>query len=185
MASKYIGCWEAEDADQFSWRAHTVTGSQHLPEINGHRLLLDCGLYQGRRGETYNSRRARPRGRGLAALPADRGHAPPDRRRGARGDEADGDPRQHGPRPGRRPGGARRRAARRDDRRRRARRDRSRADARRRPAARRTGRDRAPAHRLGDARRARADGRARRRQPARGARRRADAEPRRRTRPQN
>jgi metallo-beta-lactamase family protein len=30
-----------------------VTGSQHLLEINGHRLLLDCGLYQGRRAETY------------------------------------------------------------------------------------------------------------------------------------
>jgi metallo-beta-lactamase family protein len=30
-----------------------VTGSQHLLEINGHRLLLDCGLYQGRRSETY------------------------------------------------------------------------------------------------------------------------------------
>ncbi len=37
----------------FHGAAHTVTGSQHLLEINGHRLLLDCGLYQGRRGETY------------------------------------------------------------------------------------------------------------------------------------
>jgi metallo-beta-lactamase family protein len=37
----------------FHGAAHTVTGSQHLLEINGQRLLLDCGLYQGRRGETY------------------------------------------------------------------------------------------------------------------------------------
>ena len=38
----------------FHGAAHTVTGSQHLLEINGHRLLLDCGLYQGRRSETYS-----------------------------------------------------------------------------------------------------------------------------------
>jgi metallo-beta-lactamase family protein len=38
----------------FHGAAHTVTGSQHLLEINGKRLLLDCGLYQGRRDETYS-----------------------------------------------------------------------------------------------------------------------------------
>jgi len=37
----------------FHGAAHTVTGSQHLLEVNGHRLLLDCGLYQGRRADTY------------------------------------------------------------------------------------------------------------------------------------
>src|SRR3972149_3451121 len=37
----------------FHGAAHTVTGSQHLLEINGAKLLLDCGLYQGRRADTY------------------------------------------------------------------------------------------------------------------------------------
>ena len=37
----------------FHGAAHTVTGSQHLLEINGKKLLLDCGLYQGRRKDTY------------------------------------------------------------------------------------------------------------------------------------
>ncbi|NUQ86825.1 MAG: MBL fold metallo-hydrolase, partial [Anaerolineales bacterium] len=38
----------------FHGAARTVTGSQHLLEVNGHRLLLDCGLYQGRRADTYS-----------------------------------------------------------------------------------------------------------------------------------
>jgi metallo-beta-lactamase family protein len=37
----------------FHGAAHTVTGSQHLIEINGKRLLLECGLYQGKRAEAY------------------------------------------------------------------------------------------------------------------------------------
>src|SRR5436305_2039452 len=31
--------------------ARTVTGSMHLVEAAGKRLLLDCGLFQGRRAE--------------------------------------------------------------------------------------------------------------------------------------
>jgi metallo-beta-lactamase family protein len=37
----------------FHGAAHTVTGSQHLLEINGAKLLLDCGMYQGKRSESY------------------------------------------------------------------------------------------------------------------------------------
>jgi len=39
---------------KFCGAARTVTGSQHLLEINGKKLLLDCGLYQGKREESYN-----------------------------------------------------------------------------------------------------------------------------------
>jgi metallo-beta-lactamase family protein len=38
---------------RFHGAAQTVTGSQHLLEVNGARLLLECGLFQGRRSETY------------------------------------------------------------------------------------------------------------------------------------
>jgi len=38
---------------QFLGGARTVTGSQHLLFINGKKILLECGLFQGRRKDTY------------------------------------------------------------------------------------------------------------------------------------
>ena len=38
---------------EFHGAARTVTGSRHLLRVNGRALLLDCGLYQGRRSDTY------------------------------------------------------------------------------------------------------------------------------------
>ena len=37
----------------FHGAARTVTGSMHLLEINGAFILLECGLFQGKRKETY------------------------------------------------------------------------------------------------------------------------------------
>jgi metallo-beta-lactamase family protein len=37
---------------QFLGAAQTVTGSMHLLSLNGQRVLLDCGLFQGHRGES-------------------------------------------------------------------------------------------------------------------------------------
>lgn len=34
---------------EFCGAAQTVTGSQHLVEVSGKRILFDCGMYQGRR----------------------------------------------------------------------------------------------------------------------------------------
>ena len=33
--------------------ARTVTGSQHLIEVNGYKILLECGFFQGRRSDMY------------------------------------------------------------------------------------------------------------------------------------
>ena len=35
----------------------TTTGSMYLVEVNGHRILLECGLYQGRREESIRRNR--------------------------------------------------------------------------------------------------------------------------------
>ena len=42
---------------QFIGAAQTVTGSQHLLYINGKKILLDCGLYQGKRKEAFEINR--------------------------------------------------------------------------------------------------------------------------------
>jgi metallo-beta-lactamase family protein len=45
---------------QFLGAAQTVTGSMHLLSVNGHRILLDCGLYQGKRAEAFERNRNFP-----------------------------------------------------------------------------------------------------------------------------
>src|SRR5574341_894685 len=44
----------------FHGAAQTVTGSQHLLAINGSKRLLECGLYQGHRAESYERNRSIP-----------------------------------------------------------------------------------------------------------------------------
>jgi metallo-beta-lactamase family protein len=44
----------------FCGAAGTTTGSKHLIEVNGQRILLDCGLYQGRRKEAFERNRDFP-----------------------------------------------------------------------------------------------------------------------------
>ncbi|MCB1226335.1 MAG: MBL fold metallo-hydrolase [Verrucomicrobiales bacterium] len=45
---------------RFCGAAGTTTGSKHLIEVNGQRILLDCGLYQGRRSDTLERNRHFP-----------------------------------------------------------------------------------------------------------------------------
>ncbi|MCB8982753.1 MAG: MBL fold metallo-hydrolase [Ardenticatenaceae bacterium] len=45
---------------QFFGAARTVTGSQHLVTVNGRKILLDCGLYQGSRQESYHRNQQLP-----------------------------------------------------------------------------------------------------------------------------
>jgi metallo-beta-lactamase family protein len=49
----------------FHGAAQTVTGSQHLVTVGGHSILLDCGLYQGKRDD------ARQRNQNLPFAPAE------------------------------------------------------------------------------------------------------------------
>jgi metallo-beta-lactamase family protein len=41
----------------FHGAARTVTGSQHLIEVDGKKILLDCGLFQGKRKEAFELNR--------------------------------------------------------------------------------------------------------------------------------
>ena len=45
---------------KFYGAAQTTTGSMHLVEANGARILLDCGLYQGHRKEAFEKNRNLP-----------------------------------------------------------------------------------------------------------------------------
>ena len=42
----------------FNGAARTVTGSQHLLEVNGKTIMLDCGLIQGKRKESFEKNRS-------------------------------------------------------------------------------------------------------------------------------
>lgn len=44
----------------FHGAARSVTGSKHLLDINGTRILLDCGLVQGRRKDSFEANRNLP-----------------------------------------------------------------------------------------------------------------------------
>jgi metallo-beta-lactamase family protein len=60
---------------QFCGADRTVTGSSHLLEINGLRILLDCGMYQGPRDESDRLNRTLPDNvRGIDLVILSHGH---------------------------------------------------------------------------------------------------------------
>src|SRR5262249_19749229 len=50
----------AEPTVTFWGAARTVTGSMHQLSVRGQSVLLDCGLFQGRRAESYERNRKFP-----------------------------------------------------------------------------------------------------------------------------
>jgi metallo-beta-lactamase family protein len=44
----------------FLGAAQGVTGSMHLLTVNGSRILLECGLFQGHRDEAFDRNRNLP-----------------------------------------------------------------------------------------------------------------------------
>jgi metallo-beta-lactamase family protein len=45
---------------QFIGATHTVTGSMHMVHINGKKIILDCGMFQGRRAEAAERNKTFP-----------------------------------------------------------------------------------------------------------------------------
>lgn len=45
---------------EFAGAAREVTGSCHILRVNGRTVLLDCGMFQGRRNETREKNLALP-----------------------------------------------------------------------------------------------------------------------------
>jgi metallo-beta-lactamase family protein len=59
----------------FVGAARTVTGSLHVIEVNGKRVVLDCGLYQGRREEAHErNKNVSPLASGAAAVVLSHAH---------------------------------------------------------------------------------------------------------------
>ena len=60
---------------EFWGAAQTVTGSMHLVHVGGKKLLLDCGLYQGKRKEAFRRNREIPfKGTEIDAVILSHGH---------------------------------------------------------------------------------------------------------------